>query len=108
MVSQIILRAHLGLSALYFYISGGTTLQTGLALHNKNNYHILAPEKLDMFRRSFIDLQMVTVDEVSMCGADKLYEIHRRLCEILISEDLFANKAVMFVGDLMQVKTKHM
>ena len=49
---------------------------------------------------------MVTVDEVSMCGADKLYEIHRRLCEILISEDLFANKAVMFVGDLMQVKNK--
>ena len=84
---------------------GGTTLQTGLGLTNKGNYHILTPEKLDMFRRAFKDLQVIIIDEVSMCGADKLYDIHKRICEIIISEELFGNIAILFVGDLMQVRT---
>ena len=84
---------------------GGTTLQTGLGLTNKSNYHILTPEKLDMFRRAFKDLQVIIIDEVSMCGADKIYDIHKRICEIIISEELFGNIAILFVGDLMQVRT---
>ena len=80
-------------------------MQTGLGLTNKANYHILTPEKLDMFRRAFNDLQVIIIDEVSMCGADKIYDIHKRICEIIISEELFGNIAIIFVGDLMQVRT---
>ena len=73
-------------------------------MYNKERYYILSPEKLDMFRRAFTDLQMCVVDEISMCGADKVYDMHKRLCEILISLDMFANRIILFVGDLMQVK----
>ena len=79
-------------------------MQTGLGLMNKGHYHSLTAEKLDMFRRAFDDLQVIIIDEISMCGADKLYDIHRRCCEICISEMLFANLAILVVGDLMQVK----
>ena len=89
--------------SVLFYFVGGTTLQTGLGLMNKGNYHILAAEKLDMFRRAFKDLQVCVIDEISMCGADQIYDIHKRFCEIFISEDLFANVAILLVGDLMQV-----
>ena len=41
---------------------------------------------------------------MSMISSDMLYMIHRRLCEIFISEDLFGGKAILFVGDLMQLR----
>jgi len=66
-------------------------------------YRILSPEKLDMFRRAFSDLQVCIVDEISMVGADKIYDMSRRVCEIVISEDLYGNKGTCFVGDPMQV-----
>ena len=72
---------------------------------NENLYRILSPEKLDMFRRAFSDLQVCIVDEISMVGADKIYDMSRRICEIIISEELFGNIAILFVGDLMQVRT---
>ena len=87
--------------------SGGTTIQTGLGLMNENLYRILSPEKLDMFRRAFSDLQVCIVDEISMVGADKIYDMSRRLCEIIISEDLYANKGTLFVGDPMQVNNAY-
>lgn len=79
-------------------------MQTGLGLMNRGHYHSLTAEKLDMFRRAFIDLQVCIIDEISMCGADQLYDIHRRFCEIVISEMLFANLGILVVGDLMQVR----
>ena len=56
-----------------------------------------------MFRRAFSDLQVFIVDEISMVGADKIYDMSRRVCEIVISEDLYGNKGTCFVGDPMQV-----
>ena len=41
---------------------------------------------------------------MSMLSCDLLYMIHKRLCEIFVSEDLFAAKALLLVGDLMQLK----
>lgn len=41
---------------------------------------------------------------MSMISTDMLYMIHRRLCEVFISEDAFAGKAILFVGDLMQLR----
>ena len=70
---------------------------------NENLYRILSLEKLDMFRRAFSDLQVIIVDEISMVGADKIYDMSRRVCEIVISEDLYGNKGTCFVGDPMQV-----
>ena len=41
---------------------------------------------------------------MSLIKADMLYQVHRRLVEIFQSEDLFANKTVILVGDLLQLK----
>ena len=41
---------------------------------------------------------------MSMVSSDLLYMIHKRLCEIFVSEDLFAGKAILLVGDLMQLR----
>ena len=65
----------------------------------------LSDKKLAQFRANLADLKLVIVDEMSMVDSDKLYKIHRRLCEVLqydISE-LFANVGIVLVGDLLQV-----
>ena len=88
---------------MYLIFTGGTTLHNGLGFLYEAGYAAMSPEKLDLFRKSYEDMQLCTVDEVSMLAPDKLYDIHRRMCEIFISQDPFADKALMFVGDLMQV-----
>ena len=53
------------------------------------------------------DLELVIIDEISMITADMLYLIHQRLCEIFVCDDYFGGKAVLLVGDLLQVKYFH-
>ena len=43
------------------------------------------------------------MDEVSLLGVDMFYRIHRRLVEIFQCEELFANKSILLVGDLLQL-----
>ena len=65
----------------------------------------LSDKKLAQFRNNLADLKLIIIDEMSMVDSDKLYKIHRRLCEVLqydISE-LFANVGIVLVGDLLQV-----
>ena len=65
----------------------------------------LSDKKFAQFRANLADLKLIIVDEMSMVDSDKLYKIHRRLCEVLqydISE-LFANVGIVLVGDLLQV-----
>ena len=54
-------------------------------------------------RKTLEDLEVIIIDEMSMVSADKFYEVHRRLQEIFISNDLFGGKAIMLVGDLLQL-----
>ena len=66
----------------------------------------LSDKKLAQFRNNLADLKLIIIDEMSMVDSDKLYKIHRRLCEVLqydISE-LFANVGIVLVGDLLQVR----
>ena len=50
------------------------------------------------------ELDLIILDEVSLIGADMLYRIHMRLREIFQCDDLFANKSIILVGDLLQLK----
>ena len=43
-------------------------------------------------------MNMVIIDEISMVGPDTLYKVHRRMVEICQMEDMFGDRAVMFVG----------
>ena len=49
------------------------------------------------------ELQIIVIDEMSLLKADMLYCIHMRLCEVFQSKDLFANKSIILVGDLLQL-----
>ena len=45
----------------------------------------------------------VVVDEFSMVSSDNLYNLHKRLQEIFMSQDLFGGRSVLLVGDIMQL-----
>ena len=66
-------------------------------------YLPLAPETMSTLRSQFERMMMVIIDEMSLIAADMFYTIHRRLVEILYLKDIFADRAVMLVGDLMQI-----
>ena len=58
---------------------------------------------MQKLRQQFEEMMMVIVDEMSLVGADFFYTVHRRLVEILQIEDMFADRGVMLVGDLLQI-----
>ena len=73
---------------------------------NGRVHESLSDKKLAQFRTDLADLKLVIVDEMSMVDSDKLYKIHRRLCEVLQYDmtELFANVGIVLVGDLLQVR----
>ena len=66
-------------------------------------YLPLAPETMSTLRKQFERMMLVIIDEMSLVAADMFYYIHKRLVEILYLKDMFADRAVMLVGDLMQI-----
>ena len=54
-------------------------------------------------RRQFEDLMCVIIDEMSLVGCENLYNIHRRLAEVMRNDEIFADKAVLLSGDLLQI-----
>ena len=83
---------------------GGTTIHTGLDFKYGRKYLPLNDHAREKIRLELEDLQLIIVDEMSMVSADMLYMIHKRLCEIFVSDDYFGGRAIMFVGDLMQLR----
>ena len=69
------------------------------------SYIPLSDEKKAEFRVMFEDLQVVIIDEMSMVSSDSLYHIHKRMKDILgFPDDLFGGRAIVMLGDLMQLK----
>ena len=68
-----------------------------------NQHEGLSDKKLAEYRSKMQHLRLIIIDEMSMVDSDKLYKIHKRLCEIFQSDDLFANIGIIWVGDLLQV-----
>lgn len=83
--------------------TGGTTIHSGLDFKFGSEYSDLTGEAIDKFRRSLRGLVGVIIDEMSMVPADILYNVHKRLQQIMLSEDLFGGCFVLLVGDLCQL-----
>ena len=82
----------------------GTTLHTGLGFKfGSRQYLPLRNEQLERFRTTFEELEIIIMDEFSMISSDKLYDVHRRMEEIMISKDLFGGRGIMLVGDILQL-----
>ena len=87
-----------------FSIKGGTTIHAGLRMKFVGEEHLpLEPETMSTLRRQFERMMMVIIDEMSLVAADMFYNMHRRLVEILYLTEMFGDRAVMLVGDLMQI-----
>ena len=85
---------------------GGITVHSAFAfINNSKSHDPLGAERLAELRNSMSELKLIIIDEISMIGADMLYQIHMRLCEVLQYDvaELFANVGIVLVGDLLQV-----
>ena len=84
---------------------GGITLHSAFDFKFGLEHRALSDKSLAKFRDNFKHLKLVIIDEVSLLGADMLYKIHLRLCEVMQvnPRNLFANIAVVLVGDLLQL-----
>ena len=84
--------------------TGGTTYHTGLDIFpGTDEYVPLSSKKLQTLRTDYSDLQVMILDEMSMLGAGRLYDIHHRLQDIFISKDLFGGIGSLLVGDILQL-----
>ena len=100
------------------------TAATGVAVHNINGitvhsafllndrkstnstYYGLGADTLNTLQLHLEQLMVVIIDEISMIGAETLYQIHMRLQEIKghnYSNTHFGNVTIIAVGDLYQL-----
>ena len=86
------------------YFTDGTTFHTGLRFSYGPEYSGVKDDQLQELRKKFEDLAVVIIDEMSLVGPDAFYNVHRRLKDILQVDAPFADRAIMLVGDLMQIK----
>ena len=66
----------------------------------------LTDQKFAKLQDAYKHLKILIIDEVSFIGADMLYQIHLRLCELKEkkeTEEPFGGISVILVGDLMQL-----
>ena len=82
---------------------GGTTFHTGLSFKFGADILEFFTEKLDLSRKNLENVEVVIIDEFSMVSADNLYNLHKRLQEIFVSQELFGGRSVLLVGDIMQL-----
>ena len=82
---------------------GGTTFHAGLRFSFRNEMAGIKDEQMQQLRQQFEEMMVVIIDEMSLVGADFFYNVHRRLVDILQMEDMFADRGVMLVGDLLQI-----
>ena len=83
----------------------GITLHSGFDFKFGHEHRALSDKNLAKFRENLKELKLIIIDEVSLLGADMLYKLHMRLCEIF-QADLsipFARISVVLVGDLLQL-----
>ena len=81
---------------------GGTTFHTDLSFKFGSELEF-SSEKLDSARKNLENVEVVIVDEFSMVSSDNFYNLHKRLQEIFMSQELFGGRSVLLVGDIMQL-----
>ena len=87
------------------FIPDGTTIHSAFGFDFGDEHIPLGDKKLAETRNDLQHLKLVIIDEISFLKPDMLYKIHMRLCEIFQTKAPFGGKAILLVGDLLQVKT---
>ena len=89
------------------YNISGHTLHSAflLPLHvrKSDDYIALSGEKLSALKEAIGSVKVLIIDEISMVGTDMLLLVHRRLCDVMASEEPFGGVSILAVGDLLQL-----
>ena len=85
-------------------VINGLTIHTAFTMSFGNKYKPLSDDERDRLRNILGHLRILIIDEFSMVGSDMLYMIHRRLQEIMQSQELFGGVSVLLFGDMMQLR----
>lgn len=101
----VLLTAPTGVAA---YNIGGLTLHSAFQLNTQRSYQSLSSERQQTLHNILQHLHLLIIDEISMVGSQTLFDIHRRLKEIMNRSDyddsVFGGISVMAVGDLYQLQ----
>ena len=82
----------------------GQTAHTAFGLKFGTEFRSLPDKSRDERRHEMKQLRVIILDEVSMFGADTLYQIDRRLRELTMVNKPFGNLSLFMFGDLMQLQ----
>ena len=100
----VLLTAPTGVAA---FNVNGMTLHSAFLLGRSRygGFQPLSSEKVNTLRSNLSKLVLLIIDEVSMVGADMLFEVHKRLQQIkgVPSDVMFGGVSVLAVGDLYQL-----
>ena len=87
---------------------GGMTIHSTFQLGTQRTYQSLSSEKQNVLHNKLQHLHLLIIDEVSMVGSQTLFDIHRRLKEIMgrseYNESILGGVSVLAVGDLYQLQ----
>ena len=86
------------------FFSEGQTIHSAFDFKFGDEYRPLSDKSLDLVRTNLADLKLIIIDEMSMISSDMLYNIHRRMCELFQVKSVFANKGILLIGDLLQLR----
>ena len=85
------------------YIVNGTTIESALGINANNRrktYNRNTPSRNSNFTFLYENLKVIFLDEVSMCGTDKLTMINFRMQEIMGNTKFMGGIALVCTGDL--------
>lgn len=101
---EVVLIAYTGKAA---HNIGGMTAHNAFSLvvsQNQSSTKDLTAETLNTLTVKYQNLKLVVIDEISMMGANHLFSIHRRLCQIFRTTKPFGGRSVIFLGDFNQLR----
>ena len=64
-------------------IIGGKTFHSASSFKIETSVCHMSPKTRVKLRHHYANLKLIIIDEVSLVGADMLYRMHKKLCEIL-------------------------
>ena len=87
----------------FFHTLGGTTLHSGIGFTFSIDQSHISKEKLDKLKKELEEAEVIIIDELSMISVDNLYYINQRMMDIFDSKDDFGGRALILVGDVLQL-----
>ena len=87
------------------YLINGTTIESALGMQPSNDYSYTRndPSKNSNLRFLYEDLQVIFIDEISMCSSNKLAKINLRLQDIMGNNQFMGGVSIVVTGDFGQL-----